>query len=77
MNTNLWIINPETEDEIRAVNDLLLKMREEKQRQERIEKCKMKISFEIADSIAEIGLEETKRLVRELNRELRTFGLGD
>ena len=31
----------------------------------------MAISFEISDSISKIGLEETKRIVRELNRELR------
>lgn len=68
---NLYVITPETEEEILAVNDMLLKMREEKQRQEQIQKCKNTISFHIADSISTIGLEETKRIVRDLNRELR------
>lgn len=68
---NLYIITPETPEEIIAVNDLILKMREEKQRIERIQKCKMAISFEISHSISEIGLADTKRIVREIARELR------
>lgn len=68
---NLYVITPETEEEILAVNDMLLKMREEKQRQEQIQKCKNTISFYIADTVSTIGLEETKRIVRDLNRELR------
>ena len=69
--TNLYVITPETKEEILAVNDLLLKMREERQRQEQIQKCKNTISLHIADSVSTIGLEETKRIIRELNRELR------
>jgi len=62
-----------TADEFRAVSELITKMREEQMRKETIAKCKMAISFEISDSIDKIGLEETKRIVRELlkNRELR------
>lgn len=67
----LYVITPETEEEILAVNDMLLKIRGEKQRQEQIQKCKNTISFHIADSISTIGLEETKHIVRELNKELR------
>jgi hypothetical protein len=63
-----------TRDEFFAVSELLTKMRMEQIRKEAIEKCKMAISFEISDSIAKIGLEETKRIVRELNRELREKG---
>ena len=60
-----------TADEFRAVSELIYKMREDQMRKETITKCKMAISFEISNSINEIGLEETKRVVRELNRELR------
>ena len=60
-----------TADEFLAVSELITKMREEQMRKEIITKCKMAISFEISDSISKIGLEETKRIVRELNRELR------
>lgn len=67
----LHLVKPETREEILAVNDLLLKMREENARKERIQFHKNSISFEIADSIGELGLEETKRIVRELNKELR------
>lgn len=71
--TNLYSITPETAEEILAVNELLLKMREEQQKKELIIKHKNTISFHIADSVSAIGLEETKRIVRELNRELREF----
>jgi hypothetical protein len=60
-----------TADEFLAVSELITKMREEQMRKEIITKCKKAIGFKIFDSINEIGLEETKRIVRELNRELR------
>lgn len=60
-----------TTDEFHAVSELIYNMREDQMRKETIAKCKMTISFEISDSIDKIGLEETKRIVRELNRELR------
>lgn len=60
-----------TANEFLAVSELIAKMREEQTRKETIAKCKMAISFEISDSIDKIGLEETKRIIRELNRELR------
>lgn len=68
---NLYVIKPETEKEILAVNDLLIKMREEEYHKERVQFHKNSISFEIADAIGELGLEEVKRIVRELNKELR------
>jgi len=67
----LWEIKPETEEEILAVNDLLLKMREEKQRQELIQTCTKAISLHVSKTVDKIGLEETKRIIREINRELR------
>lgn len=72
----LQMIMPKTTEEILAINDLLKKMREEKQKREleaKIQKCKSSISFSVSDSISIIGLEETKRIIRELNRELREF----
>ena len=71
--SNLYVISPETAEEILAVNDLLLKMREENQKKELIQKCKTAISFQIGDSISTIGLAETKKIVRELARELREY----
>lgn len=68
---NLYVMKPENEKEILAVNDLLIKMREEAARKERIQFYKNSISFEIATAIGELGLEQTKRIVRELNKELR------
>ncbi len=67
----LHLIRPETREEILAVNDLLLKMREENARKERIQFHKNSIASQIADAIGELGLEEVKRIVRELNKELR------
>ena len=68
---NLYAIRPETEKEILAVNDLLIKMREDEARKEKIQFHKNSISFEIAAAIGELGLEETKRIERALNKELR------
>lgn len=60
-----------TEDECKAIHGWLLEMREAK-RQERLrQECKDAISILIKDAINTIGLDETKRIVRELNRELR------
>lgn len=60
-----------TVEEYLAMSDLVKKMRAEQERKETIEKCKMSISFAISAAISEIGLEETKRIFRELNREIR------
>lgn len=58
-------------DEVEALKLLLEDIRARKARQRLILKAKMSISCEIANAISEIGLEETKTIVRELNRELR------
>lgn len=62
-----------TEEETEACLAIIMKMREEKAREEAIQKCKLTISSQIADSISKIGLAETKTIVRELARELRDF----
>ena len=60
-----------TEEETEACLTVIMKMREEKAREEAIQKYKHAISSQVADSISKIGLEETKRIIRELNRKLR------
>lgn len=60
-----------TEEETEACLAIIKKMREERAKQAAIQKCKHAISSQIADSISTIGLEETKKIVRELNREIR------
>lgn len=68
---NLWVLEPESTEEIQAVNELLLNMREKQQREERIQFHKHSISSCVADAIGELGLGLAKRIVREINRELR------
>lgn len=66
-----------SEDEAAACMELVQKMREEKERKEKIQKTKNEISFAIAAAIPEIGMEEVKRIVRELNRELRELPIEE
>ena len=65
------IFNTLTDDEFDACVDMVARMRAERQKEEAIQQVKNKISFEISDGISQIGLENVKRIVRELNRELR------
>lgn len=60
-----------TDDEAEACMALLRDIWKRKRQEKLIQKAKTSISFEISNAISEIGLEETKRIVRELNRELR------
>ena len=62
-----------TTDEADALNAYLKIIREENERTRKIQKCKTEISFQISNAIEEIGLAETKRVVRELARGLRSF----
>ncbi len=71
MNTISFMGYSLTNDEAEAMLLLLEDIRARKERERQIQKAKMAISFEISNAISEIGLEETKRIVRELNRELR------
>lgn len=72
---NYYVITAETAEEVKAANEAILKIREERQRQEAVKKCKMAISFEVSNAISEIGLEEVKRIVREINHDLRELGV--
>ena len=60
-----------TKEEEKACLELIEKMREEEERKQKLQKTKNEISFAIAAAISEIGLEETKKIIRQINRELR------
>ena len=60
-----------TTDECEALYDYFTKMREKNEQKRLRQSCKNAISILIEDAINTIGLDETKRIVRELNRELR------
>lgn len=68
---NNYVVRPRNAEEVRASNQAILKIREEKQHEELISKHTTNILLAIGDSIGELGLAETKRIVRELNRNLR------
>lgn len=68
---NCYVINPEDAEEVKAANEAILKIREERQMEEMRHRMKVTIGLSIDDSIAQIGLAETKIIVRELNRKLR------
>lgn len=55
-----------TDDEIEALKLLLEDIRARKEKERQIQKVKMSISFEIANAISEIGVEETKTIVHGL-----------
>ncbi len=60
-----------TTDECEALHDCLMKIREKKKQERLRQDCKEAIASQINKAIVTIGLDETKRIVRELNRELR------
>lgn len=60
-----------TTDECEALHECLMEIREKKRQEQRRYECKREIFFKINEAINTIGLDETKRIVRELNRELR------
>lgn len=72
---NCYLIDPEDAEEVRLANAAILEYRKQRQHNELIQKCKMAISFEISDTISKLGLAETKRIVRELARELRDINI--
>lgn len=60
-----------TTDECEALYDYLTKIREKKRQERQRQACKDAITLQVHKAINTIGLDETKRIVRELNRELR------
>lgn len=61
-----------TAEEYTAMNDLVKKMRAEEARKQAIKNARMTIGFEVSHAISEIGLEETKHIIREISRELKS-----
>jgi hypothetical protein len=62
---------PQTDEEIKAVEELLTKMREERRKKEDIQRYTGRFKNITMDSIDAIGLEETKRIIRSINKSLR------
>ena len=60
-----------TAEEYIAMRDLVAKMREEKAKQQAIIEHEQRIGEAVAAAIAAIGLEETKRIIQNVRRDLR------
>ena len=63
-----------TKEETKAVEELLIKMREERRREEAIRQNTEHLENIVMATIDAIGLEETKRIIRNINRSLRMSG---
>ena len=61
-----------SQEEYLSCMELIEKMRAEKRRQEKIEEMKKVLSEVVYASINVIGSDETKRIIREINKELRS-----
>jgi hypothetical protein len=61
---------PRTDEEVNAVKELLTKMREDKRREEAIRKNKEHLENVVMSLIDAVGLVETKRIIRDINRAL-------
>lgn len=68
---NCYVVTPESSEEVKLANEAILQYRAKKAHEELIQKHKNAISFEIADAVADLGLETTKVIVRALAREIR------
>lgn len=66
---------PQNKEEVLAINKLLTKMRKERECKEKISFFENLIRADIDAAIDEIGLEQTKILLRSFNRELRELVL--
>ena len=66
-----------SQDEIAACLEVVTKMRVEKKRVADIEEAKTKIYKEINESLDKIGVEETKKIIRQINRELRDMPIEE
>lgn len=63
-----------TEEETKAVTELLTKMREKRRKEEAIRQNTEHLENIVMATIDAIGLEETKRIIRNINRSLRMSG---
>lgn len=71
MHGNFWLVEPENEEEVLAMNDAVLAIRRQRYHEELVRKCQENITTVVEDSIDKIGLAETKTFLRGLVRELR------
>ena len=63
-----------TKEEEAVLDETLRKMREERRKAEAIKKSAEWIWDAVALTVDTIGLEETKRIIRNINRDLRGMG---
>lgn len=66
-----------SKDEIAACLEVVEKMRAEKKKAADIEEAKTKIHKEVNEILDKIGIEETKKIIRQINRELRDMPIED
>ena len=62
-----------TKEEEAVLDETLKKMREERRKAEAIQKNEEWLHSAIVATIDAIGLEETKRIIRNINRDLRSI----
>lgn len=60
-----------SQDEIVACRELVEKMRTAKKKAALIEEARQKLFIEYNNSIESIGVEETRKIIQEINRLLR------
>ena len=68
---NCALLTPMDAEEITAANEAILKIREERYKQEVRQRAEKMISLAVSDAISDIGLAETKTILRRLNKRLR------
>lgn len=66
-----------SEDEIAACLEVVEKIRAEKKRAAEIETAKTNIYIEVNEALDKIGVEETKKIIRQINRELRDMPIEE
>lgn len=60
-----------TKEEETVLDETLQKMREERRKQRAIEESREALRTAVISTIDAIGLDETKRIIREISRNLR------
>ena len=74
---SILILATLSDDEVAACLEVVDKMRAEKKRAANIEIAKTNIYKEVNEALDIIGIEETKKIVREINRNLRDMPLEE
>lgn len=68
---NLYVVTPETREEIDLVNKTLLEYREQKQKEKAYQDALRCFGCAVQTLIEAVGLEDAKRILRDYNRKLR------